>query len=685
MNRLITLIIIIFTALPLYAQITDREIKDIFPKVEQLEGGAKLWLNTGQKKTTKDNYTAFSTTYSYYSGKTEKLMNIIRKKNYETNVAVYSFRNFVDANQYFKELTKDAPKRRSQQVRFGERGLFFLYPKSGYINDADFYLVFINKTFVVWMYSNDGFALMDIANPVNKSLNNLILNHSKMYMVKNITVEVMSEGFETQTKNIKFTNEYPSSITVSGKVFTKDLDPMRTATVNILETGDSLYTDKDGTFSHTIMLDGIEGRDIKLGTNFYMEEIGADKMTRLESGLIEVTLKNGKNREFKQLWKIETAGDKIFGNAYIKTSSGLKDYPLSGNIENRDKLNLRLDCSKSGSDFRCEQIFRGQLTPEKISGSWSGTGGGGIFSADRKKFSEQEREIVATRQNIEMKTYTVRDGVLLTSDDSLLNIGSGTDSTTMIYVKPTKSFGKSDEIKSVSRKLILTHLPENQSGNLSIFRYDIINDGDKLRLGKSRFMSQLHESEEPYKVEIDISNIGSEAFAIGTVAESESSGNHLFSGINSKYESLKPYVLITEYVEATKSVKSSKPFSMSKSEKKSADLLSDKNKPKPDGKVDYCFDATINYPNQKLTDFQLQIKDKIRRVYNTNPLDIYPVVGIMKDDKLLNEPNGGISYNLSQEVQKLKICINGSYRPSKKSVISYRYNINGKSFEGIAE
>ncbi len=86
---------------------------------------------------------------------------------------------------HYRELTKDAPKNRSQQVRFGERGLFFIYPKSGYINDADFYLVYINKTFVVWMHANDGFALMDIANPVNEALDQYILNNTSMYLIRN--------------------------------------------------------------------------------------------------------------------------------------------------------------------------------------------------------------------------------------------------------------------------------------------------------------------------------------------------------------------------------------------------------------------------------------------------------------------------------------------------------------------
>lgn len=108
------------------AQISEMTVKSFFPKVDQLEGGSELWLNTGVRSKKGDNHTVFSTTYSYYSGKAKKMMNIVRKGQYETNIALYSFNNFVDAAMHYRELTKDAPKNRSQQVRFGERGLFFL-------------------------------------------------------------------------------------------------------------------------------------------------------------------------------------------------------------------------------------------------------------------------------------------------------------------------------------------------------------------------------------------------------------------------------------------------------------------------------------------------------------------------------------------------------------------------------
>jgi len=58
--------------------ISDMQVKNLFPKVTDLEGGAELWLNTGIRSKNEENHTVFSTTYSFYSGKDKKMMNIVR-------------------------------------------------------------------------------------------------------------------------------------------------------------------------------------------------------------------------------------------------------------------------------------------------------------------------------------------------------------------------------------------------------------------------------------------------------------------------------------------------------------------------------------------------------------------------------------------------------------------------------
>jgi len=668
--------------------ISEMQVKNLFPKVSDLDGGSELWLNTGIRSKQEDNHTVFSTTYSYYSGKGKKMMNIVRKGQYETNIALYSFNNFVDASMYFHELTKDAPKNRSQQVRFGERGLFFLYPKSGYINDADFYLVYINKTFVVWMHANDGFALMDIANPINDALSNFIMNNTEMYLIKKLTLEAYADGYQIQNKSIKFTTDFPASIKVSGRVFTKDLDPLPVATVNILETGDSFLTDSEGFFEHTILLDGI--KDIELAENFYLDYDEAAKLTRFgggfyESGLVYNT--NGKTRN--QIWNLETAGNRLFGTSYVKTSKGYKAYPLKGTANN-DGISMTLDCKRAGADFGCEQTFKGKFKGDTIEGTWEGTGGGGIFKADTGGYQPVERKVILTDKSALTKTFGVSpDGKLLKSAENMLNIGASRDSIAMLYIKPNRDILKIDPIKNISAKLVLTHLPDDQRGRISLFKYSLRYEGAQAYLDNSSYAGQVYPSEEPYKMEIDITDLlqnGDGSIVIGGVPEAGSYGNHNFSPSNSHYDFLKPYIVITEYSKSSKPQKTMKPFVMINKPKKSADLIGDRNRPGKDGTPDYCYDAVFSYPGKKLTGFELEITGDIKRRYNTNPLDIYPLVGFINDSgKLVNNSKGAVSILFEKNAEKVNICINGSYVPKVTDRISYKYYINGRPVEGLLQ
>ncbi len=92
------------------------------------------------------------------------------------------------------------------------------------------------------------------------------------------------------------------------------------------------------------------------------------------------------------------------------------------------------------------------------------------------------------------------------------------------------------------------------------------HENAKAFLASSKFAGQLYKSDEPYKIEIDITDAmtdGTEAFVIGGVPEAGSYGNHNFSPATANYESLKPYIVITEY--SKKQQKSKKPSVLSSS------------------------------------------------------------------------------------------------------------------------
>ncbi|MGE4267953.1 MAG: hypothetical protein AB7F25_11005 [Deferribacterales bacterium] len=686
MKRLLLLLaVLLISAAGFAAGITDNDIRGFFPKADDLPGGSELWLGTGVRSTPGKNNTAYSATYSYYSGKSEKLMNIVRRDQYKTNVAIYSFNNFVDAEKLFKQLTNDAPKNRSQMVRFGERGLFFIFPKSSNINDADFYLVFINRTFVVWIQADDGFAIMDIANPVNDAIRKFIADNPKLYMTKAIHLQASGSGYETQTKRIEFTTDFPASIKLSGKVFNNRTIPMQNVRVTVLETGDSVLTAADGSFSKTLLLDGI--KDIELSANFYMDMDAASRSGRFASGLVETVLKDADGSERTQLWKMDSVTDTYFGTAYIKTSKGTNGYPITGKIMKNGQLNLTLDCSNTGIDFKCQQVFTGQIKSGKLQGKWSGTGGGGTFESDLSKYSTVSRKVMITKDVADIRTMiSNNNGIYTQADTPSLVVSSNANNNAIIYAVPdVKKLGL-DEVTTAGVKLVLTHVPKNQAGSLSVFLMDAEASDKKVRTGRGTYSGQVVTSEEPYKAEFEVYDMikDGKPFALGTVQEAKTAGFHVFSGSSEQYDTLKPYFLITEYSDKGKA-RTEKQFTFIPNAVKGGDYAGDRNKPQQDGVEDICYSGVFAYPGGRLTSFELEISGSIKRVFNTNPVDIYPLIGIVRDNTLLNRKDGSLNIMLTKPKEQFSLCVNGNYKPEKNERITYRYTIDGTPYEGFVE
>lgn len=682
MKKLFLLFITLLLSFSAFAGISDDDIRGFFPKADGMPGGAELWLSTGIHTTKERNYTVYTNSYMYYSGKADTLLNIVRKKQYRTDVAVYSYNNFVDAADMFKQLTDDAPKKSSQMVRFGERGLFFIFPKSGYINDADFYLVFINRTFVVWIHADDGFAIMDVANPVNDAVKRFIADNPKLYMTKSLHIEADGDGFTQQIQKVNFTTDFPASIKVTGKVFDKKMVPQKGVTVTIKETGDTAVTDDEGNYSKTITLDGL--KDIELSANFYLAPDKNAQLRRYDGGMSEVTLKTDDGSARTQLWKLDSVGDDMYGTAYINTAKGTMAYPISGKTLKGGVVALTLDCTNAGTDFKCSQSFNGTVKPGAITGKWTGTGGGGTFTADTDKYVTTTRRVMLTGDNASMGTYATTAGGYVRADSSNPTIAFVGGKSYGLYVKPDYLKLNIDEMMTVGASLVLTHLAKNQSGSLSVFVYNAALNGGKLDLGRGKYAGQAVTSDEPYKASFDVTGYLKNGFLLASLYETGNTGQHLYAGMNEQYDALKPYIEITEFAE--KGAKAAeKPFTLSKKPVTGGDYVGDKNKPTPDGVDDVCFTGTFRGQTGHLTEFQIEVDGGMRMVFNTNPLDIYPAAAIIKDNEMINRKDGSLDMVLDGRPQTVKICVNGPYVPSDTDRVSYKYYFNGTPFEGLAE
>jgi hypothetical protein len=279
------------------------------------------------------------------------------------------------------------------------------------------------------------------------------------------------------------------------------------------------------------------------------------------------------------------------------------------------------------------------------------------------------------------------NGVYTQADTPSLVGSSNQNNNALIYVAPDITKMGLSEMTTAGVKLVLTHVPKNQAGSLSVFLFDADMGTDKkLRVGRGSYSGQAVTSEEPYKAEFEVYDMVKDGkpFALGTVAEAKAAGFHVFSGPAEQYDTLKPYFLVTEYSDKGK-LATGKPFTFNRTLKSGGDNVGDRNKPQMDGVEDVCFEGTFAYPGGRLTSFELEINGTMKRVFNTNPVDIYPLVGIVRDGELVNRKDGSLNIMLSKAKEQFSLCVNGSYKPEKNERITYRYTIDGTPYEGFAE
>ncbi len=75
-----------------------------------------------------------------------------------------------------------------------------------------------------------------------------------------------------------------------------------------------------------------------------------------------------------------------------------------------------------------------------------------------------------------------------------------------------------------------------------------------------------------------------------------------------------------------------------------------------------------------------------KRRYNTNPLDIYPLVGFINEGGLLNDSKGAINYLFKKKIPRNSKYVSTAHTFLKKTDrISYKYFIDGRPVEGLVQ
>jgi len=667
----------------------DETVKAFFPKPAKLTGGEERWLGTGITEAKTANGFTYSTAYSYYSPDVQQIMNIRRKKTFDVKASVHAFNNYVSAFDKYEELAKKAPKGKVQEIGFGDRGVFYYVPKSSYINDADFTIVFINKIFVAEIHADDGFALMDAAANMNANIQRFILSNIEFFLVRNVSLSVTAKGFERSADILGFTEEEPKEVTVTGKIFTEDMKPLTGAEVMILEAGKSVKTAEDGSYKYSMKMGG--KKNVSIAKNFYLKELKQTKALppSIEDGVFSVsTLTSDGKQEADTVWKLAFYGDTVHGKALMGEEGRQRLYPLKGTFEN-GRLSLSLDCRASGSSFKCSRNYEGTLSAGSVSGTWTGTGGGGTWKLKLNSYSEITDYIYLTADNSEFSRFVKQAGKTRT-EKGALTVSANDEAVTGILFSLKKDRPEFNEVFIKSANLVLTHVSQQQSGAMRLFRYITADDNGKATPvpATMTYAGDAVMKTDTYEIEADItdylfSSARSGVLIAPLLQGTVSAGSHTFAGHNVKPAAYAPKLKTVRYVPADEADKIA-PVTVRIKNLSGKDIVGNKNTVRPDGEADTVFEAVFRLPGKTITSMEIYGEGTVTRKRNTDPLDIYPVIAFIKNGIPMNDTGGGVKLLLEQTTEKFDLHISPIKEvPADK--LRYRIVISGEVFEGVIE
>ena len=123
-----------------------------------------------------------------------------------------------------------------------------LQKKQGKSQQANFYITYIFRNFVIQVYSDDGFAQMDMSGAIESNIYKYLKTKGINYAVNRINLKVET-GTSLYMDSLSFTGDKIASVLISGIVLDVNNKPVPDAKITAVETNQSVVSDKNGRFS----------------------------------------------------------------------------------------------------------------------------------------------------------------------------------------------------------------------------------------------------------------------------------------------------------------------------------------------------------------------------------------------------------------------------------------------------
>lgn len=675
MKKLVIFILLfVFSTTYAFSQ-TIKEAKDILPKASEMKGGSSSWIVSGVNKEKRGRCTVYDNTYAYYSTKKEKILDIERSNTYMVSARIFDCDNFGVAFDTYKELAeiskKNAKKKQIAPVPFGEQGIMVALPLKdvqGRSQQANYYVTFIFRNFVIQVYSDDGFAQMDMSGEIEKRIYKYLESKGINYAVNKINL-LVNTGKSEYIDSLSFTGDKVASVLITGILLDINNKPVPNASIKSIETNQQTQTDKYGKFS--LLVSSGEGKSISMVKTIFLPFAYTGQVQALSTGFYPIEVKKNGQVVYSALINVLVDGSRLSGYMIDRVSN--KRFPLSGNVRG-DNVTLDADCTEQGASFNCRKIFKGSLVSDYlVKGKAIGVGSGD-FTIDKKKFTVFTENPYIRDTGAELKLTVLNNGMQKYSSQNNLALNSGNNASYLEF--NTNIFNGKDMLyfKEAYLKFNVLGLNIKNEAEITLFERIVNKNGiiTMHKIAPLKTITNKDNSELSLDVSSQIRMPAKDGYFIGiTGAE----GDYIIlNGSNVRLE-------LSYYGDAD-TYKIRKVLSFTVSDFQGEDIVANKGNIEKDGENDLVISLNVAAKGRILESLEVVAEGKSKRAWNTKPNDIYPAVGVVQEGGILNNSNGTINIKLNNNDEKFDLHLyKGSMREEDISKLTIKAVIDGKIYE----
>lgn len=653
-------------------------VADIFPKAANMKGGSSSWIVAGVQTEKRDRCTVYENTYAYYSTKKEKILDIERDNTYIVSARIFECDNFAEALKNYKELAdiskKYAKRKQVAPVPFGEQGIMVALPlqkKHSKSQQANFYVTYIFRNFVIQVYSDDGFAQMDMSGAIESNIYKYLKTKGINYAVNRINLKVET-GTELYMDSLSFTGDKIASVLISGIVLDANNKPVPNAAITAVETNQSTVSDKFGKFS--INVTSGKGKSISMVKTIMLPfPINGERLA-LSTGFYPIEVKNKDKEVFSGLLNILVKNNRISG--YLIDTSLNKRFPVTGYVRG-DNVTIDTDCTEPGSALNCRKIFKGSLVSDYIVQGKAIGVGSGDFIIDKNKFAVITESPYIRDTGITLNLSVLQNGVQKYSSQNNMPLNAGTANKSYLELKTNDFIGKDMlYFKEAYLKLNVLGLNIKNKAEIVLFRRVVDNNGN-VSMQKAAPLKTVTKEDEN-EISLDISS-----------QIRQPNENGYFIGLTG---SEKDYIIFNgntiridlSYYGDASLYKPRKVLNIALKDFEGIDMVSNKGYIEKDGSSDIVLSLSVSARGRNLEQIEVIADADTKRIWNTVIEDIYPAIAVIQNGGILNEDDSSINIPLKSDDEIFDLHLyKGSLKEENITKITVKALIDGKLYENF--